>query len=136
MKSPAARGTSPRAAFFLKPAQKPLTATSPNRENTPVLLPCHRKEDGSILNLHPHSFEKILEICSSLEEPGEMTEMIESLDLLEKNIRYLRQRLVGKLARINHRKEEQQRAERQQLKKSLRVLSREKGPGDGEENGS
>jgi hypothetical protein len=107
-----------------------------NRENTPDLVPCHRKEDGVALNLHPHPFEKILELCSSLEEPGEMKEMIESLDLLEKNIRYLRQRLVGKLARINHRKEEQQRAERQQLKKSLRVVSREKDPGDGEVPGS
>ena len=84
------------------------------------------------MNLHPHSFEKILEICSSLEEPDEMKEMVDSLDLLEKNIRYLRQRLTGKLARASLRKEEQQRAERQQLKNSLRVLTGDKEPGDGE----
>jgi len=81
------------------------------------------------VNLHPHSFEKILEICSSLDAPEEMEEMIESLDLLEKNIRYLRQRLVGKLARLNLRKEEKQREERLQLKKSLRVVTRDPDPG-------
>ena len=27
------------------------------------------------MNLHPHSFEKILEICSALEEPDEMKEI-------------------------------------------------------------
>ena len=88
------------------------------------------------MNLHPHSFEKILELCSSIEEPEEMEEMIESLDLLEKNIRYLRQRLAGKLARFNHRREEKQRAERQQLKESLRVVTRNPEEEDGEESGA
>jgi len=58
-----------------------------------------------------------------------MKEMAESLDLLEKNIRYLRQRLEGKMARANLRREEQHRAERQQLKKSLRVLTGDKDAG-------
>ena len=88
------------------------------------------------MNLHPHSFEKILEICSSIDEAEEMEEMIESLDLLEKNIRYLRQRLVGKLARVNLRKEEKQREERLQLKRSLRVVTRDTEQGDGEDPGA
>jgi len=88
------------------------------------------------VNLHPHSFEKILELCSALDEQDEMKEMIESLDLLEKNIRYLRQRLEGKLARARLRKQEQQKAERQQLKSSLRVLIGDKEAGGGEGTGS
>ena len=55
---------------------------------------------------------------------------------LEKNIRYLRQRLSGKLARASLRREEQQRAERQQLKNSLRVLTGDKEPEDGKGSGS
>lgn len=84
------------------------------------------------MNLHPHSFEKILELCSGLGEHEDMKEMIESLDLLEKNIRYLRQRLEGKLARALLRKQEQQKADREQLKSSLRVLTGEKEAGGGE----
>ena len=91
--------------------------------------PIPAQEALHTVNLHPHSFEKILEICSGLGEQEEMREMIESLDLLEKNIRYLRQRLEGKLARALLRKQEQQRAEREQLKSSLRVLTGDKEAG-------
>ncbi len=49
------------------------------------------------MNIHAVTFEQLLDICASLEDPVEMQDLLQALDLLERNVRYLRQRLAGKL---------------------------------------
>ena len=81
------------------------------------------------MNLHHVTFEKLLEICGSLEDPDKIKGMIEALDLLEKNLRYMRQRLVGQLNMDERRRAEEKTKERQRLKQSFRVLKPKKPTG-------
>ncbi len=78
------------------------------------------------MNLHGHSFEDLLEISASVEDPEEIRALIESLDRLEKNLRYMRKRLAGKLAKTERRMDEERDRERQRRKASFKVLKTEK----------
>jgi len=78
------------------------------------------------MDLHGRSFEDLLELSASLEDPQEIRALIESLDRLEKNLRYMRKRLMGKLAQTQRRMEEKRDKERQRLKASLKILKTEK----------
>ncbi len=75
------------------------------------------------MNLFPLTFEKLTEICSSLEEPRAMQDMVESLEQMEKNIRILRQVLKGKLSKLELIKEEARQRERRKRKESLRLIT-------------
>ena len=75
------------------------------------------------MNLHPLSFEQLLRVSASLENPVELKEMVESLELLEKNIRYMRQRLNGKLLKLEKEVEETRQEERKKRKQSLKILT-------------
>jgi hypothetical protein len=79
------------------------------------------------MNIHALTFEQLLEICASLEDAVEMKRMVEALNLLEKNVRYLRQRLVGRLQEGESREAEAKEKEKQIRKKNLRLV----GPGPG-----
>ena len=79
------------------------------------------------MNIHATTFEQLLEICASLEDAVEMKRMVEALNLLEKNVRYLRQRLVGRLQEGESREAAAKEKEKQIRKKNLRLV----GPGPG-----
>ena len=74
------------------------------------------------MNLHALTFEQILRLCASLEDPGEIRTVIQALEVLERNIRYRRQELTGMLKGLEIREEREKKEERQALKKSLRVV--------------
>ena len=74
------------------------------------------------MNLHALTFEQILRVCASLEDPGEIKTMIQALEVLERNIRYRRQELAGMLKGLEIRGEREKKEEREALKKSLRVV--------------
>ena len=84
------------------------------------------------MNLHALTFEQILRLCSSMEDPIEISKLIQALDILERNIRYRRKELIGQLNEIETRDKNEKRKERQELKKSLRVV-RAEGEGEGSE---
>jgi len=79
------------------------------------------------MNIHATTFEQLLEICASLEDVEEMQRMADALSLLEKNVRYLRQRLVGRLQEGESREAEAKEKEKQIRKKNLRLVA--PGPG-------
>ena len=79
------------------------------------------------MDIHGTSFEKLLEIASSLEEPRELKAMVEALDRMEKNLALMRQRLTGKLSQTEQARDEDQREKRQKLKESLQVLTPDTG---------
>ena len=85
------------------------------------------------MNLHPLSFEKLLETARDLENPAQIREMIASLQLLEKNIRFMRQRLMGQLSQLERLGEEARQKQRESLKASLQVLTSQKAIGSKEE---
>lgn len=84
------------------------------------------------MNLHALTFEQILRLCSSTEDPIEISKLIQALDILERNIGYRRKELIGQLNEIETRDKNEKRKERQALKKSLRVV-RAEGEGEGSE---
>jgi len=74
------------------------------------------------MNLHALTFEQILRICASLEDPGEIKIMIQVLEVLERNIRYRRQELTGMLNGLEIRDERERQEQRKSVKRSLRVV--------------
>ena len=74
------------------------------------------------MNLHALTFEQILRVCGSLEDPGEIRIMIQALEVLERNIRYRRQELTGMLNGLEIRDERERQEQRRALKGSLRVV--------------
>lgn len=81
------------------------------------------------MNIHALTFEQILRVCASLEDPKQIETMIQALEILERNIRYRRKELVGLLNEIQTRHKKEKQKERQALKESLRVV-RPKGEGE------
>jgi len=86
------------------------------------------------MNLHALTFEQILRVCASLEDPGEIKTMIQALEVLERNIRYRRQELTGMLKGLEIRDKREKQEERQALKKSLRVVRTDSDDSDLEED--
>ncbi len=74
------------------------------------------------MNLHALTFEQILRVCASLEDPGEIKTMIQALEILEKNIRYRRLDLSGMLNGLEIRDKRERQDQRQAIKDSLRVV--------------
>lgn len=85
------------------------------------------------MNLHAMTFEQILRVCASLEDPKEIRIMIQALEVLERNIRYRRKELMGVLNGVEIREKREKQKERQALKQSLRVIRREGEDRDPEE---
>lgn len=86
------------------------------------------------MNLHALTFEQILRVCASLEDPKEIRIMIQALEVLEKNIRYRRKELMGVLNGVEIREKREKQKERQALKQSLRVIRRNGEESDPEED--
>ncbi len=74
------------------------------------------------MNIHHLSFEDLLNMCSSLEDPGEINKMILALEIMEKNLGYQRQRLAGMLAVDTRQHEEKRQKDRQRLKQSFKIF--------------
>ena len=74
------------------------------------------------MKLHALTFEQILRVCASLEDPGEIKTMIQALEILEKNIRYRRLDLSGMLNGLEIRDKRERQDQRQAIKDSLRVV--------------
>ena len=74
------------------------------------------------MNLHALTFEQILQLCASLEDPNEIAKLIQALEILERNIRYRRQELSGMLNGLEIRDEQERQDQRQAVKASLRVV--------------
>ena len=74
------------------------------------------------MNVHALTFEQILRVCASLEDPTEIRAMIQALEILERNIRYRRKELIGQMNEIEVRDKRERQKERQALKESLRVV--------------
>ena len=74
------------------------------------------------MNLHALTFEQILQLCASLEDPNEIARLIQALEILERNIRYRRQELSGMLNGLEIRDEQERQDQRQAVKASLRVV--------------
>jgi len=85
------------------------------------------------MNLHALTFEQILRVCGSLEDPGEIKIMIQALEVLERNIRYRRQELSGMLNGLEIRDKRERQKERQAVKDSLRVIRQNDEDGGPEE---
>ena len=86
------------------------------------------------MNLHALTFEQILRVCASLEDPKEIRIMIQALEVLEKNIRYRRKELMGVLNGVEIREKREKQKERQAIKQSLRVIRRNGEESDPEED--
>jgi hypothetical protein len=74
------------------------------------------------MNLHALTFEQILRLCASLEDPKEIRMMIEALEVLERNIRYRRQELSGMLNGLEIRDRRERQKHRRAVKDTLRVV--------------
>ena len=74
------------------------------------------------MNLHALTFEQILRVCATLEDPGEIKTMIHALEVLERNIRYRRRDLSGMLNGLEIRDKREKQEQRQAIKNSLRVV--------------
>jgi len=75
------------------------------------------------MNLHHITFKELLDLCVTLDNPADIDDMIESLAMLEKNIRYLRTSLAGKRLQLAIKESDKERTRREQRKQRLRVLS-------------
>jgi hypothetical protein len=84
------------------------------------------------MNLNALTFEQILRLCASLEDPNEIARLIQALEVLERNLRYRRQELTGLLNEVELRDKRERQRERQAIKDSLRVV-RKKGQEGGKE---
>jgi hypothetical protein len=92
------------------------------------------QEEAFSMNLHALTFEQILRVCASLEDPKEIKAMIQALEVLERNIGYRRKELIGMLNEFETRNKKERQKERQALKESLRLVRPEdKGEGSPEE---
>ena len=87
------------------------------------------------MNLHALTFEQILQLCASLEDPNEIARLIQALEVLERNLRYRRQELTGMLNGLEIRDERERQDQRRALKGSLRVV-RSNAEEDGSEEGT
>jgi hypothetical protein len=85
------------------------------------------------MNLHALTFEQILRVCGSLEDPKEIKVMIEALEVLERNIRYRRKELTGMLKGLEIRDERKRQEQRRAIKGSLRVVRNSSEERDSEE---
>ena len=74
------------------------------------------------MNLHALTFEQILRVCGSLEDPGEIKIMIQALEVFEKNIRYRKLDLSGMLNGLESQDKREKKEQRQAIKNSLRVV--------------
>jgi|GEM_PF-1480481 len=74
------------------------------------------------MNLHALTFEQILRVCGSLEDPKEIKVMIEALEVLERNLLYRRKELTGMLNGLEIREERERQEQRRAVKGSLRVV--------------
>jgi hypothetical protein len=74
------------------------------------------------MNLHALTFEQILRVCASLEDPKEIRTMIQALEILERNLRYRRKELTGILNGIEIRQKREKEKQREAVKGSLRVV--------------
>jgi len=87
------------------------------------------QEEYLSMNLHALTFEQILRLCSSLEDPNEIAKLIQALEILERNLRYRRQELSGMLNGLEIRDERERQEQRKALKDSLRVVRTKDQPG-------
>ena len=60
------------------------------------------------MNIHAFTFEQILQLCASIEDPIEISKLIQALDILEKNIRYRRKELIGQINEIEKREKKEE----------------------------
>ena len=60
------------------------------------------------MNIHALTFEQILRLCSSMEDPIEISKLIQALEILERNIRYRRKELIGQLNEIESSRQERE----------------------------
>lgn len=82
------------------------------------------------MNIHAVTFEQLLDICASLEDPVEMQDLLQALDLLERNVRYLRQRLAGRLREKQGEEENRKETERRARRNALRLVTSKNGKED------
>jgi hypothetical protein len=87
------------------------------------------KEEPFPMNIHALSFEQILRLCSSIEDPHEIAKLIQALEILERNLGYRRKELIGQLKEIEAREKNEKQKQRRAVKDSLRVVRQ--GPEDG-----
>ena len=74
------------------------------------------------MNIHALTFEQILRLCASIEDPHEISKLIQALEIIEKNIRYRRKELIGRLKEVEIRDRKEKKKHRQTVKESLRVV--------------
>ena len=74
------------------------------------------------MNLHALTFEQILRLCSSIEDPHQISKLIQALEILERNLGYRRKELIGQLKEIEAREEKEKQEHREAVKNSLRVV--------------
>jgi hypothetical protein len=67
-----------------------------------------------------------------MEDPIEISKLIQALDILERNIRYRRKELIGQLNELELRDRKEKQKQRQEVKESLRLV-RENGEEDDSE---
>ena len=60
------------------------------------------------MNLHALTVEQILRLCASLEDPNEISKLIQALEILERNLRYRRKELIGQLKEVGIREKKEQ----------------------------
>ena len=77
------------------------------------------------MNLHALTFEQILRLCASVDDPNEIAKLVQALDILERNIRYRRKELIGQINEIELRDKRDKQKRRQEVKDSLRVVREE-----------
>jgi len=85
------------------------------------------------MNLHALTFEQILRLCASLDDPNEIAKLVQALEILERNIRYRRKELMGQINEIELRDKREKQKQRQAVKDSLRVVRQNDEGGDPEE---
>jgi hypothetical protein len=86
------------------------------------------------MNLNALTFEQILRLCASREDPNEIARLIQALEVLERNLRYRRQELTGLLNEVELRDKRERQKERQAVKDSLRVVRQNPEDGEREED--
>ena len=77
------------------------------------------------MNIHAFTLEQILQMCATIEDPHEISKLIQSLEILERNLRYRRKELIGQLKEIEAREEKEKREQRRAVKGSLRLVRQE-----------
>ena len=77
------------------------------------------------MNIHALTFEQILRMCASIEDPHEISKLIQALEILERNLGYRRKELIGQLKEIEAREKKEKQKQRRAVKRSLRVVRQE-----------